>query len=206
MMTQNQLQKHFLSEIRRWFNDKGDQTHRVTYPLTQNSVVVDLGGYEGKWAKTIHEKYGCTVHVFEPVAEFCDVIKKEFANSPKIHVYQSALGNEKGTSQITMSADGSSMFGKGGEVVPITVDSVHDFLETVGRVNLIKINIEGAEYDLLDCLTRNELLKIENIQVQFHTFYPNCQARRRAIRDKLSKTHALTYNYDFVWENWKLRQ
>lgn len=205
MMTQDQLQNHFLSEIRRWFDNRGDQTHRINYALTQESVVIDLGGYEGKWGKTISDMYGCTVHVFEPVPSFCDNIRAMFAASPKVRVYQTALGDKKGEATITMSADGSGMFAEGDEKVPITIDSVHEFLAGIQKVDLIKINIEGAEYDLLDCLTTDELLKLDNIQVQFHTFYPECQQRRDAIRARLSRTHVLTYNYDFVWENWKLK-
>ncbi len=28
----------------------------------------------------------------------------------------------------------------------------------------------------------------------------------KKFQDQLSKTHALTYQYEFVWENWKLRK
>lgn len=206
MMTSEQLQAHFLDEIKRWFADQGDQTHRLNYNLNESSVVVDLGGYEGKWADNVYSKYNCTVHVFEPVESFCNGIRSRFNGNPKIIVHQSALGHVPGEATITMSADGSSMFGEGADKVPIKIESVHDFLSSVSKVDLVKINIEGGEYDLLDCLSESELSKIANIQVQFHTFYPNCQERRNAIREKLSKTHTITYNYDFVWENWKLKQ
>ena len=43
---------------------------------------------------------------------------------------------------------------------------------------------------------------INDIQVQFHTFYPDASHRREKIQQELMKTHVLTYNYDFVWENW----
>ena len=44
---------------------------------------------------------------------------------------------------------------------------------------------------------------IVDIQVQFHDFIPNAQERRRAIQEALSATHELTYQYEFVWENWR---
>ena len=73
-------------------------------------------------------------------------------------------------------------------------------------VDLIKINIEGGEYDLLDeIIANNWLSKFKNIQVQYHDFViDNPRERMEKIQKELAKTHQLTYQYDFVWENWKL--
>lgn len=206
-MDKDQVERVFRLEVDRWFSDNGDQTLRLNYPLSKESLVVDLGGYEGKWAKVINDIYGCRVHVFEPVPQFCEKIRNLLGSNEKITIHQSALGPEKSNSLINMSADSSSMFAdiaSGHEsAVPIVVESIHDFMTQVSSIDLMKINIEGAEYDLLDSLSEEELLKIENIQVQFHTFYPNCYERRNSIQSKLSKTHHLTYNYEFVWENWR---
>jgi hypothetical protein len=49
-----------------WFNDRGDQTHRLNYELDANSVVFDLGGYEGEWARDIYCLYGSFIYIFEP--------------------------------------------------------------------------------------------------------------------------------------------
>lgn len=203
ILSDTQLKDHFENEIRRWFGDQGDQTHRINYDLTENSVVMDLGGYEGKWAKTINDKYNCTVHVFEPVEQFYNSICQLFNGNIKVEVYQFALGPKHESGSIAMSADGSSMFGDG-ERVHIEICSMNEFMISFDNIDLIKINIEGAEYDLLDnMIETGDVTKFKNIQVQFHTFYPNCQERRNKIREQLSKTHSLTYNYDFVWENWK---
>lgn len=44
----------------------------------------------------------------------------------------------------------------------------------INKIDLFKINIEGAEYDLLECIILNGyILKIKNIQVQFHDFFPD---------------------------------
>ena len=70
----------------------------------------------------------------------------------------------------------------------------------------MKINIEGGEFDLLDQLIKSKLVtRIDNIQVQFHNFFDNSKDRREGIRKQLKQTHYLTYDYYFVWENWKLK-
>jgi len=70
----------------------------------------------------------------------------------------------------------------------------------------MKINIEGSEYDLLEHLLETNYVKIiKNIQVQFHDFVPNAEKRMKRIQEKLQKTHYLTYQYPFVWENWRIK-
>ena len=71
---------------------------------------------------------------------------------------------------------------------------------------MLKINIEGGEYDLLESILESNIQnKIINFQIQFHDFVPNSEIRMKKIQDKLSQTHQITFNYPFVWENWKLK-
>ena len=74
-------------------------------------------------------------------------------------------------------------------------------------MNLMKINIEGGEYDLLEDLIASDYIeKIENVQVQFHTFVEHSAERMLRIHKALSNTHYRTYQYEFVWENWTQKQ
>ena len=74
----------------------------------------------------------------------------------------------------------------------------------VKKIDLIKINIEGGEYDLLDHILEIGFVEnIENLQIQFHNFVENSDSRMETIQTKLSQTHKPTYQYKYVWENWK---
>ncbi len=76
----------------------------------------------------------------------------------------------------------------------------------ISSVDLMKINIEGGEYDLLEHLMSTNLVKaIKNLQIQFHDFFPDSRERMKKIQEALEHTHKLTYQYEFVWENWELR-
>ena len=49
-----------------------------------------------------------------------------------------------------------------------------------------------------------DLMKI-NIQVQFdEDVIPNAAKRMEAIHSMLAKTHRITFQERFVWENWEL--
>ena len=72
------------------------------------------------------------------------------------------------------------------------------------KVDLLKLNIEGEEYSLLESLIENnELKRFSDIQIQFHNFIDNAEQRRDFIRKTLSKNFTLEYDFKFVWEGWK---
>ncbi len=192
--------------LQRWFEDNGDRTHRINYDLDEDSIVFDLGGYEGSWSADIFEKYGCEVYIFEPVKKYFDKIVDRFKNNPKIHVFNLGLSNKNGTYNIYYNNDSSSLVHKTSETESIQLRNICDFIDetNIEKIDLIKINIEGEEFDLLDeIINRLYQSKFSNIQVQFHKMFDDCYQRRDNIRKSLSETHHTTYDYTFVWENWK---
>ena len=69
----------------------------------------------------------------------------------------------------------------------------------------MKINVEGCEYEILNRLISTGLISIiDNIQVQFHNFVEDSKSLKDKISRDLIKTHRLTYQYEFIWENWKI--
>lgn len=193
----------------KWFEDKGDETLRLNYPLNENSVVFDIGGYKGEFARDIHCKYNSTIFVFEPVPEFYKQIADRFVNNLKVKVFNFGLGNSNYKAQINLEDNSSSLYKKGNNSIEIEIRSFNDFVneQHISKIDLAKLNIEGSEYDLLESIIEaGNIQKIHNIQVQFHDFIiENALERMRSIQNKLSQTHELTYQYEFVWENWRLK-
>lgn len=190
-----------------WLRDKGDEKLSLDHPLDENSIVVDLGGYLGEWSVEIFKKYNCNIHIFEPVNNYYLEIKKVLPSS-KIKINQYGLANETYTTSINIGAEASSVFKTGGEQETIRLVNFMDYIKENGiqKIDLIKINIEGAEYDLLEYLVKTDYINhIHNIQVQFHDFFPDSGKRMKAIQKNLSKTHRLTFQYPFIWENWRLK-
>ena len=197
-----------MRRVRPWFAEDGDYTYRLNYDsLDKNSIVVDLGGYKGQWASDIFSKYQSRVFVFEPVAAYFNFIKDRFKANPNISVFQLALGNRNISSEIFLNADGSSTIRKIGHSETIHFIKFDEKMTELGieEIDLIKINIEGGEYELLEFLIENGWVrKVKNIQVQFHDFFPDAKERMKKIHLALKTTHTLTYQFEFVWENWKL--
>jgi len=191
-----------------WFRDGSENTLRTKYLLDENSVVFDLGGYKGEWAQRIYDKYHCFIYVFEPVSEFAANIKSRFGDNEKIKVFDFGLAPQTSHEKLGISGDSSSVYLVNDNMIDIDLMSIGDFLEIQGirRIDLMKLNIEGSEYDLLEYILSTDLINIiTDVQVQFHCI-PNAGPRREEIRRQLANTHTQTYNYDFVHENWHLVQ
>jgi FkbM family methyltransferase len=207
------IEEIFNSEIERWFSDSGDVYRRLNYPeMDNNSLVMDLGGYIGNFTESIYSRYNCKVMVFEPVNRYYNICNYKFENNDKIEVYKYGLSGVDQKCTISVTGDISSTFvniESDCEKEIITIKSIGDFFEenSIEKVDLIKINIEGGEYDLLDYLISNPeiLKKIKNIQVQYHIFIDDHEKRRSLINSELEKTHERTWNYEWVWENWKIK-
>lgn len=195
--------------VKPWFKIKGDKTLRLNYNLNENAIVFDLGGYKGEFAEEIYNKYHSKIYVFEPILEFYTVIKNKFSNNSKIVPFQYGLAGKDGEMQISLTENASSIFIESENTETIQLKSITDFIKSnnITKVDLIKINIEGGEYEVLESLLENDLIGIfDNIQVQFHDFlFENAKERMYAIQEKLKRTHQITYQYEFVWENWKLK-
>jgi len=189
-----------------WLEAEGDLRLRLNCDITERSLVFDLGGYKGQWASDIFARYCCEIHVFEPVPAFANTIRWRFERNKRIHVHQFGLAPKDAEVDFAVNADGTGMFARERNSIRVRLVRFDDFLEQnkINTIDLMKINIEGGEYDLLEHILISGLApRIRNIQVQFHEFVPDAEQRMRAIQAKLSQTHFLTYQYKFIWENWR---
>ncbi len=194
--------------VSKWRAAQGDATLRLDYDLSDRSTVFDLGGYQGQWASDIHAMYGCQVYVFEPVPAFAGRIARRFRRNARIRVFDFGLAARSETVRLGLAQDATSSYRPGAETVEARLVSISEFLRSEGveSIDLMKINIEGGEYDLLEHMLDEGLTaRIANIQVQFHDFVPDAEARMRAIQRRLAASHAPTYQFPFVWENWRRR-
>lgn len=194
-------------QIDEFFAAGGDRLRTEGLPLHPHTTVLDLGGYVGGWANRIHELYGSTVHVFEPVVAFAERIRDSVPEGARIFVYPYGLGPRTERVRMNMSGDGTSV-SAGDENGDALIVRLEDFLREVSpRADLTKINIEGSEYDLLDHAIETGLAEnLGDIVVQFHKHVPDAERRLLTIRRGLEATHDLRWSYDFVWEYWALKE
>lgn len=172
------------------------------YLFNQDSIIYDLGGYNGDFTAEMYDRYKCNIYCFEPVKVFYDSIVERFKGIDKIKVFQLAVCDVNETVKFHIQKDSSGISDSGeANVECVTFDKIlkHDF------VDLVKMNIEGAEYALLEDMIEKDLIRrCGNIQVHFHKL-GNYQVNYDNIRKHLGKTHKTDYYHSFVWENWKTK-
>lgn len=197
--------------IVRWMHDRGDETLRLDYPLGPKSVVIDVGGYSGAWCDAIVRRYDCHVHIVEPIATYASAIAQRFSDNPKVKVHAIALSDRDGAALMSEDGQGSSLLRSTAGAGNVTQRDVVAFLDENGLadVDLIKINIEGGEYALLSRMIDAGVIgRFANFQIQFHDAVRIAEGvgrARKRIRAALKRSHALVWQYPFVWEGWARR-
>ena len=187
---------------------------RYQYNFDESSTIIDLGAYTGEWAKLITTKFNCKVHSYEAVKRYFDKIQH-----PNIIAYHYGVTCNTGVDYIHVCDEGSAIEKlsehkkkndldssyqnniKSHSNIPLeqinTID-INEVLNKFKHVDLLKINIEGGEYEILEkmCNT-NTINNVQHLQVQFHNFVEDAQAKYDDIVTKLQETH--TCNFDSMW-------
>jgi len=138
-------------------------------------------------------------------------VVKKFAGNKKVHVLSYGISDKAQELEIILEDNSSSVFDikaphSKKEKIQLVKFSEEMQRLNIKKIDLLKINSEGGEYGLLaNALETGWLQRITNIQVQFHDFVPEAYQQMRKLQQEMLKTHYPTYQYDFVWDNWRLR-
>jgi FkbM family methyltransferase len=179
--------------------DRISQHAFLNGPIRPESVVWDLGANQGEFCLEVARKYGCRVLACEPVPELAAALQ---GRSAQVTVLQGAVGGADSTAffdyDLTKNKTGSMM---GLEVVggllneastlkrvSVQVMSLQTlFLRTgVERVGLLKVDIEGAELDLILNSPQELLQRCDQLTIEFHDFwYPELGERTEQAKARL---------------------
>ncbi len=171
-------------------------------------MVFDVGAFRGEWSAGIARRYGSRVYAFEPdPTSFPDLLARLGGDS-RVAAFEYGLGGAERTADLALAGLGSSLFGSEAPlgVRPVTIRDDVAVLDELGldRIDLLKINIEGGEYELLERLIAAQWLpRVRLLMVQFHEWHPGAYRRRRAIRRALRRSHREVWCYRWIWELWR---
>lgn len=198
-------------EVLKWYRDGGDFELRFNYSLNKDSIVFDLGGFKGNFASDLFARMPCNLYIFEPVKQNYLIIKKRFELNKKIEVFPFGLSNKTKTTLMEVKGEGSSTFindinnAANNPREKVKLIDIIEFINeyNISEIDLMKINIEGGEYDVLKrLLDKNKVRNIKYLQIQFHNLDKSSTQKKDEIRSLLQNTHSCQYCYEFVWENW----
>jgi FkbM family methyltransferase len=182
----------------------------VRADIDEHSTVIDAGAHVGDWATQISDRYHPTIHAFEPAPGAARQFRRRLGDRSEVHLHPWALGARDEMATMALAGPGSTL-GTVADAFGSTEVQVRDILGVLDElelrdVDLLKVNIEGGEYDLFDRLIHADMLRrFRIISVQFHEWLPRAHRRRWAIRRALRRTHEEQWCYPWVWEVWERR-
>jgi len=194
------------NEYHKWVLSDGDNNLLLNLELDKESIFFELGGFDGTYSKQVLNKYSPITYVFEPSKEYYDYLNGVL-KGPKIKVVNKGLSNFNGDLFLVNIGDKSfttDSFHENAEKIEVIQLSEYMEENNIKKIDLLNINVEGAEYEILDDLINSEKIKdIYNLHIQFHKNRKDYKKLRKSLQQKLAKTHNQTWNYDYIWEKWE---
>jgi FkbM family methyltransferase len=166
--------------------------------LNDELTVIDLGACQGEFIKPLEEAFKIKKAILVEVnlTNF-----NTLEDKPYIKRYYNAIGANDGESIIfnidphspyNASKDFNWFNGIQQEVQTISLETLCKEND-IDFIDILKIDIEGSEYEVLENISDDLLSKIDQITVEFHDFIdPELRPRTTKIIDRLT---SLGFNY-----------
>lgn len=175
---------------------------RLEYPLTQDSLVLDVGAHRGTFTAAIRQKYQCKVIAYEPIERDAALLTERFKYDSNIIVRPYGLADQDTIAIFGLDGDMSGLYASTRERTKVTLKDVSTEIGNL-HITLMKLNIEGGEYAVLERLLHTgQIAQVDHIQVQFHCLREDHEPRHDAIRNTLTTTHSCTWRVPWTWESW----
>lgn len=191
----------------------------VVSMLQPGDVVVDCGANRGDVTAQLATT-GATVHAFEPDPYNLAELHERFADAPNVTVHPAAVGTRAGTIRLmraanwdanpelasvksTVIAGGHNIAEDAGIDVPV-IDFpafLRTLAEAQGTIAFVKMDIEGAELDLLEAMLDARLFdRIRLTVAETHERkFKDLRPRFAALRDGIAAAYPTTrVNLDWI--------
>jgi len=149
--------------------------------INKDSKVLDIGcGFKAEFSCHLIEKYGLKSYGIDPTRKhrvYLKQIEEKYAGLFKHVEIAISKNNSELTFYETQENESGSLLSDHQNIIndtvisyPVVSKNIQTLIADLGlnQVSLIKIDIEGAEYGLLDVVTADTFNKVEQIFIEFH--------------------------------------
>jgi FkbM family methyltransferase len=160
--------------------------------LDETSIIVDIGAHVGVISMTFAKRHGCRVYAYEPQPLNFRRLRENIALNRLEHLITAhpyaVTGNGR---TVTISIDernsggGSIYKNTGARAMSVTLQDI--LIAVGGRIDLLKIDCEGAEYEIFEGA---DLSGIKAIRAEFHG--ENAAALLQSVWERVPDTRAAT--------------
>ena len=149
----------------------------------EDDVVYDLGANVGVFTKWLLNKFNNIkqIYAFEPTPNLVSYLNKTFQNNPNVTIFDKAISDRNKTtifqtflnsvSNTLIDFENKNHTYSGG--VEVECVNLEEFIiqNNLSQPTLLKVDIEGSEYDLIDSSSDEFLSNIPKIILEFHRNY-----------------------------------
>ena len=182
----------------------------ITAMLKPGDLAVDCGANMGVVTEQLAAT-GADVIAFEPDPYAFGILEQKFANKPNVTLVNAAVGVGTGTVRL-MRADNFGANPEGASVKSTILDGgrridaensvevplidfpswVQEQVKARGEIAFVKMDIEGAELDILEKMDSEQLFQnLRCLVAETHERkFKDLRDRYKALRDKVSETYA----------------
>lgn len=180
-------------------SNKYKYLHR--YDIKYGDVVIDLGANVGEVSAYFANR-GAFVHAYEPNSHAFGVLEKRLGKNKNIKLYNTAVSNHSGTSKLWLHEnhkDSEIKFSQGASLqkdksnvssdyMEVKVSDISEILEKHSHIKLLKVDIEGGEYDIIDIILENAG-KIDHILLETHgEKHASFAEKEKRLQSKIKKS------------------
>ena len=166
--------------------------------VPEDGIVIDIGTYKGEYADLITKRFNCNVFCYEPDTQLYKELLIKFGVFPKVTLNNIAIG-EAGTRKLYLSKNrlANSFYrewAKSMLFIEVNTVPLSSIMRNFPKVDILKLNCEGAEYEILDDLIKNDMLGwFGEILIQFHK--TENKKRKWDLETKLEESFDKVYDY-----------
>jgi FkbM family methyltransferase len=191
-------------EYCKFIKDGGDKIIYKNIFLKKDSVIIDCGGFDGEFTDQILKKKFKKIYIYEPDLNYYNKLTKKYSHKANIKVLNLALHTQNKKIILSNNLNASSIMEKSVNGSQVKAVCVKDEFKKYNKIDLLKLNIEGAEYGVLDLIFRYNIdNKINSFLIQFHKEYDESEIKRNKILRHLSKKYKTVFSYKYIWELYK---
>jgi FkbM family methyltransferase len=181
--------------------------------LTRKDVVIDLGAHVGMAAIQFSHRAG-RVYAFEPHPRIFQELAQAANRYPRIIPINAAAAATDGNAQLfsdddprpwkhtegSTLAEGKSNLTYSQSFEVETIDLARFIRELNTRVRMIKMDVEGLEYNLINALLDGDVMdRIDKIHIEDHCDRVTGLADERNRTLRRISDAGLSHKFDFAW-------
>ncbi|HJH55547.1 MAG TPA: FkbM family methyltransferase, partial [Brachyspira hyodysenteriae] len=185
--------------------------YNILLDINENDICIDCGTNMGLFTRLVDVQKGIC-YSFEPNTSLYNHLSKRYKDSKKIYIYNNAVSNKNEKVKFFTSGDNyvnDQAFTMSYEMTDnyIEVDSIkfsdfikNDILTKHDFIYLIKIDIEGEEFNVLeDLINENIYKKVGYIFVETHErFFENGEERLNKIKKLIEDNNIKNIYLDWI--------